>query len=80
MIERNLGNAERIIRLCAGSALILWLAVQPNVNGMDWFIAIISLALILNGVFSRCYLWFVLDLNTHKTSTPRCASSEMHSY
>ena len=74
MIEKNLGNVERIIRLCTGSALILWLAVQPAVSGIDWFIAIISLSLILNGVFSRCYLWFVLDIDTHKGPTSMCTT------
>jgi len=24
----------------------------------------VSLALILNGVFSRCYLWYILEINT----------------
>ena len=75
MIEKNLGNVERIIRLCTGSALILWLAVQPAVSGMDWFIAIVSLALILNGVFSRCYFWFILDIDTQKGPTTMCSTN-----
>ena len=75
MIEKNLGNIERIIRLCTGSALLLWLAVQPAVTGMDWFIAIISLSLILNGVFSRCYLWFILDIDTGKGPTTPCPTN-----
>ncbi len=75
MIEKNLGNAERIIRLCTGSALILWLAVQPAVTGIDWFIATISLALILNGVFSRCYLWFILDIGTREGPTTMCPTN-----
>jgi hypothetical protein len=80
MIEKNLGNVERLIRLCAASALILWLAMQPDVSGMDWFIATISLFLFLNGVFSRCYLWFVLAIDTKKSGATKCSSSQLPGY
>ena len=80
MIEKNLGNIERIIRLCASSALMLWLALQPDVSGMDWFIATIALFLFLNGVFSRCYLWFVLDIDTKKPNASTCSSSQLPGY
>lgn len=66
MIERNLGNVERVIRLLLGLTFAAWAFSQPVLNGVEWFVTIISLALILNGIFSRCYLWYVLDLNTHK--------------
>ena len=65
MIERNLGNMERVIRLLAGLLLLAWATMQPTMNGIEWFILAISVALVLNGVFQRCYLWFVLDINTH---------------
>jgi hypothetical protein len=55
---------ERLIRLAIGLGLCGWLAAQPSVNGFDWLVAAAALLLILNGVFSRCYLWYVLDLNT----------------
>ena len=64
MIERNLGNAERLLRLLFGLALGIWLLSRPDINGMEVFIAVIAVMLILNGVFSRCYLWFVLDIDT----------------
>ena len=64
MIERNLGNMERLVRLALGVGLFGWFTLQPSVNGIDWFVAVISLCLILNGVFSRCYLWYVLDLKS----------------
>lgn len=71
-IERNLGNVERIIRLALGG-LLLWLAVtSPALNGIEWFVAIISTALILNGAFSRCYLWYVLDINTSGKRSGNC--------
>ena len=64
MIERNLGNVERVLRLLFGLTFAAWAFSQPVLNAVEWFVTIISLALILNGVFSRCYLWYVLDLNT----------------
>jgi hypothetical protein len=68
MIERNLGNVERVVRLLFGLALAVWAVTRPHLNGMEWFVMAISLALILNGIFSRCYLWYVLDLNSHSDS------------
>ena len=71
-IERNLGNMERMIRLTLGGFL-LWLAVtSPTLNGIEWFVAFISTALILNGLFSRCYLWYVLDINTSGEPSGNC--------
>ena len=64
MIAKNLGNAERLFRLLAGAGLFVWFAAQPDVNGMELFVAVVSLCLVLNGIFSRCYLWYVLDLDT----------------
>ncbi|MFT4519957.1 MAG: hypothetical protein ACI9JM_002357 [Halioglobus sp.] len=64
MIERNLGNAERVVRLLMGLAFATWALLQPFVNGIEWFVIAVSLMLILNGVFSRCYLWYVLEIDT----------------
>ena len=47
-------------------------------NGIEWFVVLISMFLIMNGVMSRCYLWYVLDINTHQNdsidrrTTPSC--------
>lgn len=68
MIERNLGNIERVVRLLLGITFLAWSVTRPSLNVVDWFIMIISTALILNGIFSRCYLWYVLDLNTHESN------------
>ena len=65
MIERNLGNIERLLRLVVGLAFAAWTVTQPAMNAIEWFVAGVSLFLILNGVFGRCYLWFVLDINTN---------------
>lgn len=64
MIERNLGNVERVVRLLAGVALAAWTLAQPTLNGVEWFVLVISTALILNGIFRRCYLWYILDIDT----------------
>ena len=78
MIERNLGNFERLIRLLCGIGLGAWAFSQPTLNGIEWFVVLISMFLIMNGVMSRCYLWYVLDINTHQNdsidrrTTPSC--------
>ena len=69
MIEKNLGNLERFIRLVMGLALALWTLQQPALNGVELFVAIVSLCLVLNGVFSRCYLWYILDINSNPRET-----------
>jgi len=70
MIERNLGNAERILRLLAGFGLVIWAFLQPEMNAVEWFTTVVALMLILNGIFSRCYLWYVLDVSTRKEGYP----------
>jgi len=67
MIERNLGNFERIIRLSVGIALAAWVFLQPAVHDIEWFVVIVSIALIFNGIFSRCYVCYILDINTRNT-------------
>lgn len=66
MIEPNLGNLERIFRLIFGVAFAGWAFTRPEMHGIEWFVILISLALILNGVFSRCYVWYVWNINTRR--------------
>jgi uncharacterized membrane protein HdeD (DUF308 family) len=75
MIERNLGNIERAVRLILGIAFGVWALMQPQLNGVEWLVIVIALALILNGIFSRCYVWYLFDVNTSKkapSSTSIC--------
>ena len=74
MIERNLGNIERLLRLVMGILVAGWLSTRVDMNGIEWFVAIVSLFLILNGVFGRCYLWFVLNINSREQActAPAC--------
>lgn len=71
-IERNLGNVERVIRLLLGVWLLVLAIGSPGLNGIEWFIGIVSVLLILNGIFSRCYLWYVLDIDTHDSRGGTC--------
>lgn len=64
MFERNLGNVERVVRLFLGIAFAVWAFSQPYLNAIEWFVIGISIMLMLNGIFSRCYLWYVLDINS----------------
>ena len=74
-IEQNLGNIERVLRLAAGIAFGLWAFSQPTLNGIEWFVTAVCIALILNGVFGRCYLWYVLDINTCERDDGNCPNS-----
>ena len=65
MIERNLGNVERLVRFALGCLFALWTVTQPQMTGADWFVGFIALLLIMNGVFSRCYLWYLIDLDSN---------------
>ena len=64
MIERNLGNIERLIRFLIGLGFAYWVFTRPYLNAIEWFIMAVSLMLILNGVFSRCFFWWMLGINT----------------
>lgn len=74
MIERNLGNIERVFRLLAGLLLGAWAVTSTQMNGIEWFVMAISVLLIMNGIFSRCYLWYVLDIDSTDQNRPKPAS------
>lgn len=72
MIERNLGNIERALRLFFGIGFAIWVFNQPHLNVIDWFVAAAALMLMLNGIFSRCFIWWMLGLNTYKAVETNC--------
>ncbi|MCB1677371.1 MAG: DUF2892 domain-containing protein [Halioglobus sp.] len=78
MIEKNLGNIERVIRLLAGVVFAFWSLAQVHLNAIDWFVAGVSLMLILNGIFSRCYLWYILDVDTRSRNHRQKTTSGLH--
>lgn len=67
MIERNIGNAERVVRLLLALCFGAWVFAQPAVNDGEWVLVAVFIALLLNGIFSRCYLWYLLDVNTYQS-------------
>jgi hypothetical protein len=78
MIERNIGNAERVVRFFFGLLFGGWTLMQPGINSVaEWLVIIFAVSLMLNGIFSRCYLWFVLDINTAKKGEACATSSSM---
>lgn len=69
MIEKNLGNIERVVRALMGLGLIVWAVIfQSNMPLVEWFALITATMLLLNGIFSRCFIWYVLDINSCKDS------------
>lgn len=79
MIERNLGNAERVIRLAVGLIFGGWVLSQPALHSGEWALIVLFIALVLNGIFSRCYLWYLLDVNTarQRGATPARSGCEV---
>jgi len=71
MLKKNIGNIERVFRLLFAVTLSIWITTQQHLNGMEWFVLSISVMMILNGVFARCYLWYILDINTLKKTEKR---------
>ena len=71
MIDKNLGNIERVIRLMIGLVFAGWFVFQPGLTVVDWFVVAVALMLIMNGIFSRCYLWYIIDVNS-------CKGAERH--
>ena len=72
MIERNVGNVERILRFTFGVGLIVLLLSQPAVTAVEWFIGALAVMLILNGISARCFFWswFGVNTRTSKDSVP----------
>ena len=70
MIERNLGNLERAIRLISGVALVALPSWQVLGSLTEMFINFIGLTLVLNAIFSRCYVWYIFNLNTAENDKP----------
>ena len=73
MIERNLGNLERVVRFILGVSIIAWAFLTPSLTVTEVFVSCIGLMLILNGMFSRCYAWYLLNLNTTDNKDVDCA-------
>ena len=67
MIDRNLGNLERVIRLLFAIGLVVWTLSRPELALVELFVLAVAVMLIINGIFSRCYFWYIFNINTFKT-------------
>lgn len=70
MFSPNLGKTERAVRLVLGVLLALWVYRRPVPGIPEAIAAVASLFLVLNAVFSRCYLWRALGINTCALRAP----------
>lgn len=70
MFSPNLGKTERAVRLVLGALLALWVYRRPDPGIGETLAAVASLFLVLNAVFSRCYLWRALGINTCHLRVP----------
>ena len=64
MIPKNLGIIERIIRLIIGVIVGFWAFSQASFGWIEGIALVAALFLVMNAVFSRCYLWQLLGFNT----------------
>jgi len=78
MIERNLGNTERVLRLIGAILLTAWAAARDNHDVLTPVALLIAAALTLNFLFSRCYLWAVLGLKSCGSSENGCPPSRQY--
>lgn len=70
MFSPNLGKTERAVRLVLGVLLALWVYRRPNPGITEALASVTALFLVLNAIFSRCYLWRALGINTCHLRAP----------
>ena len=64
MIDRNIGLAERIVRLALGVLLIGWVLTGGKFGAAQAIALVAAFALLWNSIFARCYLWRWLRIST----------------
>ncbi len=78
MIDRNLGHTERVLRLIGAIILAAWAASRGSHDLLTPLALLAALALTLNFLFSRCYLWALLGLNTCEDREGGCPPPRQH--
>ncbi len=74
MINRNLGTMERLLRLAGAVLLAGWLLARGSHDILSVVAGIAALALFANAVFSRCYLWALLGINSCDPEDEHCGA------
>lgn len=74
MINRNLGTLERTLRLVIAVLLTGWLLARDGHDILSVVAGIAALALFANAIFSRCYLWALLGINSCDPNDEHCGA------
>jgi len=74
MINRNLGPTERLLRLSCAVLLTGWLLARGSHDILSVVAGIAALALFANAIFSRCYLWALLGINSCDPEDEHCGA------
>jgi len=72
MIERNIGQTERIIRFVLGVLLVGWVLTGNGFGILQGIALVAAFALFWNSIFARCYLWSWLRINSCDPSVEDC--------
>ena len=64
MIERNIGQLERIVRFVVGVLVVGWVLAGDGFGIPQAIGLIAAFALFWNSIFARCYLWKWLRINS----------------
>ena len=73
MIDRNLGIAERVLRLIGAVVLAGWAVTRDSHDILTPIALLAAAAFTMNFFFSRCYLWHVLGINSCENDGGECA-------
>jgi hypothetical protein len=74
MINRNIGTAERIVRLVLALALLGWVITEGRLGLAQGIALLAAAALLWNSIFGRCYLWKWLRISSCKTQDGNCTA------
>ncbi len=62
-MTRNVGGADRVIRIVVGAALILWFFLDSGGGFWHW-IKLIGILPLASGLMGSCMLYNLLGINT----------------
>jgi hypothetical protein len=72
MIERNIGQTERIVRFVLGAVLVGWVLTGQEFGVAQGVALAAAFALFWNSIFARCYLWKWLRINSCDPAIEDC--------